>query len=132
MGGMLLARVSLCSNQSINMSQNKVTPDAAKAAEINTAAQKFALDVIRAQAAKGIGREFPQKRTANVVARVAVEMLDSFPAPDGADESFWHQKVLECAFATGPLMQGSTMQKAAVKAGIYAEGGSVASEYDTE
>lgn len=91
--------------------------------EINSAAVKHALDVIKDQKAKGAGASFPQERTATVVALVSEEMRGSFPMPeDYADgPEAWDRRVVFAMLYTGPLMQGSTLQKAAVKAGIYDE-----------
>lgn len=104
--------------------------DNAKVLEINAAAQAAAMDAIRQQAAKGIGVEFPQKRTAAVVAYALAEVLASFDPPEGTDADEWRKNVIKASLSTGPLMQGSTLQKAAVKAGIYEAKGGIADGYD--
>lgn len=101
-----------------------------QALEINVQATAAAMDAIKAQAAKGVGSAFPQKRTAAVVAYALTEVLSANPVPEGTDADEWTKLVIRAALTTGPLMQGSTLQKAAVKAGIYAAATALNDEYD--
>jgi hypothetical protein len=113
----------------MKLSEKKVT-------EVNVAAKAAALDIIRAQAARGIGREMPQKRTAFIVSRVLAEMLASFPVPapkegeETWDENEWQARIMQAALFTGPLMQGSTLQKYATDEGVYAKAAGLGEEYE--
>ena len=106
------------------------------AMQINKSAQDAALDAIKTQKAKGVDASFPQPRSAAIVAYALAEVFSAYakPAPKEGeaevDEGDWIKFVVKAALTTGPLMQGSTLQKFAVKQGVYDAKESVSTQYD--
>ena len=91
-----------------------------EAVQINALAVAHALTAIRKQKEAGAVNKFEQERNAAIVAYVIGELLveEGILDPTSKEDA---KEVIRAAMKTGPLMQGSTLQKAAVKAGIYVE-----------
>ena len=94
----------------------------ADVAKLQAMAQAKALVRIREQAARGVGRSFPQPRNAAIVAVAGVEVLVAMGlvVEENRQDA---EMVLRAALQAGPLMQGSTLQKMATKEGVYEEAG---------
>ena len=99
----------------------------ADVAKLQAMAQAKALVRIREQAARGIERSFPQPRNAAIVAVAGVEVLVAMGLLQ-EEQRQDAEMVLRAALQAGPLMQGSTLQKMAVKEGIYEEAGNKLNE----
>ena len=102
--------------------------NAQEIAKLQEIAQNRAMARIRAQAERGVGKSFPQPRNAAILADAVVEVLISEGFLE-EEERIEAEAVIRAALQAGPLMQGSTLLKAAVKAGIYPEGGGLEEVY---
>ena len=97
----------------------------ADVARLQAVAQAKALERIKEQAQRGIGRAFPQPRNAAIVGCAVSEVLVHMGlVPQEQQKDV--EVVIRAALQSGPLMQGSTLQKMAVKAKVYEDQGGAA------
>ena len=100
--------------------------------EIVTATANAIVDVVRGQVAKGLPKQGVSKaRHGAVVADVVVELLESFPAPAGEDETRWQRLVLRAAFS-GSILNASQLRQELEKAGVLEKDVPISSEYSVE
>ena len=100
--------------------------------EIAAQAAQAAIDVVKSQVGKGLPAQGISKaRHIAIVADVAEEILESYPAPAGSDESKWRRLVLRAAFA-GSLLNASQLRQELERAGILSKQATISSVYGVE
>ena len=86
--------------------------DQAKINEIREAAHKAAVDVVKAQIAKGApSKGMDKKRHVATVADVVAEMVGSFPKPEAEDDARWLRLLMRAALS-GHLLNASQFRQA--------------------
>lgn len=109
--------------------------DAAKVLEIQNAAKVAAVDVVKAQIAKGLpNKGITKARHAAIVADVATEMIESFMTANASDGVAFNKdmrEVLRAAFS-GDLLNASQLRQNLEKAGVLVKEVGLSSEYGVE
>ena len=94
---------------------------------VNESARKAMLDVVGVEKDQGKPNVFPRDRVTFVQAEVLKELIASDAQLDLTEaQTARIAGLYYFAFVEGPLNQGSTIQKEAVKAGIYDSAGKAA------
>lgn len=97
-------------------------------AEVAMAAKNASRDVVKRQVAKGSPDAGVSKaRHVAIVADTVVEILESYPAPEGEDGTRWMRLVLRAAMS-GELLNASQLRQSLEKEGVLRKE-TVASEY---
>jgi hypothetical protein len=101
-------------------------------AEITELGKQAVVDAVKAQIAAGAeSKGMTGARQADVLARTIPEMLDSFPAPEGEDDSKWQRNVLRVFFNGTGVLNASQLRQTLEKAGVLEES-KAAQLYGTE